>query len=330
MQAIDAVISWVDGNDPIYQEKLNNYCAEHGINKKLAIEPTRIIQSNEIYYCLLSIKKFAPWIRNIYLITNQQIPAAISQIKDLEFTKKIKIVDQNILLKENRILTPVFNSLSIEWIITQIKDLSDNFLYLNDDFFLIKSVSPEDFFKNNIMQLRGEWKTKAKSKFSYKFKRFICRLFNLKIPSPKTNQHRSWQEHSATIAGYKTKFYLLPHAPFPLNKTTFNTYIKENPEALIKNASYPFRDLLQISAIPLMSHLDLKKNKAKHNPHSCQAIMVNGAVHTFRKIKYRLQKAKKKNKIKFVCMQSIDEAPVDIKKFLLNWLQCQINMDLEL
>lgn len=321
MNPIDAVISWVDGDDPIYQKKLNDFCIEHKINKKSNIEPTRIYQSNEIYYCLSSLCRFAPWLRNIYLVTNQQIPKAIAMLEDKTFTKKIKIIDQNDLLKKYDITSPVFNSLSIEWLIASIDGLSEQFIYLNDDFFIIREVKPNDFFKNNQAILRGEWKTQRTKKLTYLIRKSLSKLLGpIKL---KANPHRSWQEKSAKLAGWKKKFYLLPHAPFPLLKNSFMDYIKKHPKILKKNASFPFRHPDQVSSIPLIVHLDLKQEKAIHQT-NYKTIMVNGHTHSFKKIISRLNNAKYNKKINFVCMQSIDEAPEKTKLYMLNWLREQI------
>ncbi len=324
MKPIDAVISWVDGDDPQYQEKLQKFCQANNFNHKKVIEPTRVKQVNEIFYCLSCLNRNAPWLRNIYLITNQQIPTALKNIKDTNLTKKIHIIDQNELLKAQNITTPIFNSLSVEWLIWNIPNLSTNFIYLNDDFFITRPLKPEDFFDNDHIKLRGKWKVQAKQKTSYKIKLFFSKIFNLQAPRPKTNPHRSWQEKAAKLAGFRKKFYLLEHAPFALNKTTFNNYIKSAPNMLEENARKPFRDPQHISSIPLIVHLDLK-NKRTINDKNQQAIMVNGATHSFKKIRARLTKATNDPKISFVCMQSIDQAPFEVKEYMLNWLQKCIN-----
>jgi hypothetical protein len=322
MNPIDAVISWVDGNEPSYQQKLKNFCDEQGITQQNAIEPTRINQSNEIHYCLHSLRRFAPWIRTIYIVTNQQIPPTVDSLKGSDFGSKIKIIDQNDLLNESGATSPVFNSLSVEWLIWRIKGLSDNFLYLNDDFFIIRDVTPDDFFKNKKMVLRGEWKVKSYQKLSYKIKTRLSKWLNGPEVKPKTNPHRSWQEKSASIAGFNRKFYLLPHAPFPLFKDTFNQHLADKPNLLAENISHPFRSPKHISSIPLMVHLDLKQNRTTYDTKK-KTIMVNGASHKLEKIKSRLHQAKTKQDIAFVCMQSIDQAPPQTQKYMLDWLnQC--------
>lgn len=324
MKPIDAVISWVDGSDPKYQEKLQDYCKSKKLNHKTIIEPTRINQDNEIYYCLKLLNRNMPWLRNIYIITNQQTPAAIHNLKDKNFSQKIQIVDQNKLLELINIKTPIFNSLSVEWLMWLIPNLSTNFLYLNDDFFVTRPLHPEDFFINGNSKLRGAWKVQSQQKISYKIQCILSKLFKLKTPTPKTNPHRHWQETAAHLAGFKNKFYFLEHAPYALNKNTFNQYTNANPSLIQENCSKPFRSPKHISSIPLIVHLDLI-NKRAINDKTKQTIMVNGAIHSFKKIKNRLNTAIKNPKISFICMQSIDEAPLEVKKYMLNWLEKCIN-----
>ncbi len=320
MNPIDAVISWVDGNDPIYQKKLQDFCKAHNLNRNIVIEPTRINQVNEIYYCLECLSRNTPWLRNIYIITNQQTPAAIKNLKNKKFSQKIKIIDQNTLLESLNINTPIFNSVSAEWLIWLIPNLSTNFIYLNDDFFITRPMQPEDFFTKSHIKYRGRWKIQTSQKYLYKLKFFLSKLFKLPPPQIKLDFHRRLQEKTAKIAGLHKKYYLLEHAAFPLNKDTFMQHIKANPNMLVENASIPFRDSRHISSIPLIAHINLI-NKHAINDKSKKAIMVNGATHSLQKIKARLTKASKNPNIYFVCMQSIDQAPLEVKEYMLNWLQ---------
>ena len=323
MNAIDAVISWVDGYDPIYQQTLKLFCDQNHIDQRMALEPTRIQQCNEIYYCLHALRRFAPWIRNIYIITNQQTPSAVTALQGTPFGDQIKIIDQNDLLLELGSTLPVFNSLSIEWLIWRIHGLSNQFLYLNDDFFIIRPVSPDDFFRQHRCVLRGQWKTQTTQKWTFHMKQHVQTWLKSARSKPKTNPHRAWQEHSAQLAGWTKQFYLLPHAPFPLNVDTFNTYFKQNPQLFADNIRYPFRHPKQISCIPLMLHTCLKQNNAIDNAHHA-TIMVNGAAHSFKKIKSRLNHAHHNATTLFVCMQSIDQAPPVTQQYMIDWLQQHI------
>lgn len=319
MEPIDAVISWVDGYDPVHQQKLKSFCEQQHIDQNLAIEPTRIQQVNEIHYCLHGLRRFAPWIRTIYIITAQQIPPTVTALQGTPFGDKIKIIDQNALLLEQGVTSPVFNSLSIEWLIWKIKGLSNQFLYLNDDFFIIRDVTPDDFFQNQRLLLRGEWKTQAHQKYLYRIKQTVQRALGYPEPVLRTNPHRAWQELSARLAGWHKRFYLLPHAPFPLIKETFETWIANEPQLFAENIRYPFRHPDQISSIPLMVHIDLKHNRAIEGSHD-HAIMVNGATHSLKKIKARLNHAHSNQQVTFVCMQSLDQAPLATQQYMLQWL----------
>jgi hypothetical protein len=320
MNSIDAVISWVDGYDPIYQQKLRTFCSQKGIEPHIAIEPTRIQQCNEIHYCLHALRRFAPWIRTIYIITNQQTPPTVTALDGSAFGNKIKIIDQNDLLLECESISPVFNSLSVEWLIWRIKGLSNQFLYLNDDFFIIREVTPDDFFRSNRIVLRGEWKVQSEKKWLYQMKKYFLEWTKDIELKPKVDLHRAWQEKSAQLAGWNKHFYLLPHAPFSLIKETFEEYIAQSPEIFAENIRYPFRHPDQVSSIPLMVHLDINHKRIVYDS-NYQSIMVNGAVHSLKKIKSRLNYAQNNRQIAFVCMQSIDQAPPVTQQYMINWLE---------
>ena len=72
---IDAVIAWVDGNDPVFTSKLNE--ALKSLNYQGSPEeysPDRFASHYDIYTCVLSIRRFAPFIRHIHIVTDQQDP----------------------------------------------------------------------------------------------------------------------------------------------------------------------------------------------------------------------------------------------------------------
>ncbi len=307
---MDAVISWVDGYDPNYQAKLNAFCLEQGIPKQQVIEPTRYQQCNEIYFCLLGLKYFAPWINRIYILTNNQKPQALDAFSGTAFGDKIKIIDQNQLLKSFNVTTPVFNSLSAEWLIWHIDGLSDHFLYLNDDFFIIRPVKIEDFVIQDKLVLRGEWKTQTASKIQHRLRHWLNYPIHI-------DPHRAWQEQSAVLAGFEHQFYLLPHAPFPLRKKTALAYMEKNE--WISNLRYPFRHKNHLSSIPLMTHLEIQAKQTVEN-HQLKTIMINPGHHSVKKIQQRLKKASENPNVAFVCMQSLDQASSSMRQLLLHWL----------
>ena len=85
---IDAVITWVDGNDPLYQRKMSLAVSSE---KKKKNNLSKYKEVGEIYYCVQSIIKFAPFIRNIFIVTDNQVPFFIKNKKVHD--KRIKVVD---------------------------------------------------------------------------------------------------------------------------------------------------------------------------------------------------------------------------------------------
>ena len=74
---IDAVIPWVDGRDPNFRRKRNKYLNE--IEVKQINKPTRFHEVGELYFVIKSIFKFAPFIRTIHIVTDDQIPEVIDK-----------------------------------------------------------------------------------------------------------------------------------------------------------------------------------------------------------------------------------------------------------
>ena len=70
---IDAVIAWVDGNDEAHLNKMTHYVED---KSKLGNQQfrTRFDQVNEIEFSVKSILKYAPFVRNIFIVTDGQTP----------------------------------------------------------------------------------------------------------------------------------------------------------------------------------------------------------------------------------------------------------------
>lgn len=139
---IDVVYTWVDNNDPNWQHMYAEASAERKKSDrehKSVDNPARFANRNEIYYSIKSVKKYAPWVRNIYIVSNCSQPEWSKSVENIIYVKHEQIFPDNSCL-------PTFSSRAIETVLHKIEGLSENFLYFNDDVFLCKSVSPDDFF----------------------------------------------------------------------------------------------------------------------------------------------------------------------------------------
>ena len=65
---IDAVIAWVDGNDPAHKAKRHRYSKPEEISNDDIGGDIRFTSIGEIKYSVASILRFAPYIRKIFII----------------------------------------------------------------------------------------------------------------------------------------------------------------------------------------------------------------------------------------------------------------------
>jgi hypothetical protein len=312
---IDAVVTWVDGQDQALQKKLTDYLARSGLAIPDSMLRMRLNQCGEINWCIKSLLCFAPWLRTIYIVTDNQTPPIVQTLKDSPDQHKIKMIDHRDIFSSFENALPTFNSLTIESALWRIEGLADHFIYLNDDCTLLRPTQPEDFFRNNKPVLRGTWKTFLHKKWQNRCKTWL----GFTIPD---NPFRILQENTARMAGFEKTCFHLPHAPLPLLKQTFEHFFQKHPEHFTRNIQYPLRDAKQFWPISLAQHLDIKNNQVVFD-NTLQAMMINGAVHSTNKIKARLAKAKKNHTALF-CMQNLDFAPQATQNLVFDWLDSVI------
>lgn len=137
---IDFVITWVNGNDIDWVKKRNKYLHE---KKNCDVTNSRYRDWGLLKYWFRSVDKYANWVNNIFLITDNQIPEWL----DIN-NNKIKIINHCDILFEKYL--PTFNSNAIEMGIENIKELSEFFVYFNDDMFINDYVFKSDFFVNQL------------------------------------------------------------------------------------------------------------------------------------------------------------------------------------
>src|SRR6056297_3254104 len=146
----DAIITWVDGNDPEHRRKRNYYLRKEK-GEGISHEPnaalsTRFNECGELYYNILLIRKNAPWIDRIYLITDNQRPQWLTETEVDRLG--VEIVDHQVIFNGFEEFLPTFNTMSINTMFHRIPGLNPEFLYLNDDIFILRPVVKDDYFEN--------------------------------------------------------------------------------------------------------------------------------------------------------------------------------------
>ena len=146
--SIDVVFTWVDNTDKAWQKKYEQYKSNSrnaGLGQ-YATDSARFDNHNELFYSVKAVKRYLPWVRNIYIITDNQIPTWLNKVKSVTVIDHTEIIDSQYL--------PTFNSHVIEAFLYRIPNLSENFIYFNDDVFVARELPKEHFFSaNNISSL---------------------------------------------------------------------------------------------------------------------------------------------------------------------------------
>ena len=139
---IDLVVPYVDSTDPIWLKLFNQY----NPNKDKEIEEVNAKnrfrgQGDFFRFFFRGIETNLPWIRNIYLLVQNK-----TQVPKWLDTSKIKgITHAEFIPKE---YLPTFNSCTIELFLWNIPDISQKFIYTNDDVFILNKINLSDFIEN--------------------------------------------------------------------------------------------------------------------------------------------------------------------------------------
>ncbi len=314
---IDAVVTWVDGNDPVIIKKRNEFLS---VNKTHEIstgkDQTRFTDNGEIYYCLKSIRKFAPWIRQIHLVTDNQKPDFLTS--EFMETHKIRLVSHKEIFKDYPSALPTFNTRTIESGFINIEGLSPYFIYFNDDFILTGDVQPEDFFRDGKPVLRGQFQNIIHYGAFRVWLNHILTLGLQKLLGITRSMHLLLQVRSAQLAGFDKYYYRSPHVPHPVMKKTLTDFVEKNPDLYENNLKYKFRSTEQFSAIFLANHLEVKKNNAIITD-ADDALTINGEMMLLFMLKRKLTQISRDN-IKFLCMQAFEKLNKREQQFLKSYL----------
>lgn len=137
---VDFVIPWVDGSDKKWIDEFNQFCP---YDKRIDVSVIRYRDNGLLRYWFRGCEKYAPWVRKVHFITCGQTPEWLNiNNPKLNLVKHSDYIPKEFL--------PVFSSHPIELMMHKIPDLSENFVYFNDDFFLTSPVKKNFFFKRNL------------------------------------------------------------------------------------------------------------------------------------------------------------------------------------
>lgn len=319
-EPIDAVIAWVDGNDPLHRKKIQPYLSKKAETSDDIAGPTRYRSEGEIFYCVSSILRFAPFIRKIFIVTDEQDPRLddFIQVNFPENKIPVEIVDHKVIFRDYEQYLPVFNSRAVETCIHRIPDLSENYVYFNDDFFLINPIRETDWFVYDKTVAYGNWRNLI-----------LDRLLWLIKPLKNGHKPVGFKDGMISAArkfGNKWKYFHLDHTPHALKKSVIADYFSKNPHLFLSNISYKFRSGKQFNTHELYYLSMLKSNKAIVKPASEHLLYIKPVKRGDNYLNRKLNMFKISNNLKFCCIGSLDLATEKDRNTLLDWLRNTLNI----
>ncbi len=241
---IDIIITWFDGRDIEHLKIRSEYSAKHNNTSEappLAAEVNaarRLSYANELDIALRSIDRYAPWVRKVFIITNGQIPKDLDALPE-DLQAKINIVDHKVIFAGHHDYLPTFNAIAIETVMWRIPDLSEQFIFFNDDMFLTAPCEPELFFSCGTTTLMGKWVS----------------LPTGKAASFAKSIHRAAKLNAAAAMGFSAeKFFSQAHVAMPMRVSVLKTIFDSYPNWFAHNAASRFRGADQYLVQGLFAH----------------------------------------------------------------------------
>lgn len=230
---IDIVFSWVDGTDLEWQRaraaRMQSYVVGEGDDHE-----ARFRQVNELKYAMRSVHMFAPWIRNIVIVTDSPQPDWLAD------HPRVSVLPSSEFFGDPRAL-PTYNSHAVESQLHRIDGLSEHFLYSNDDMFFGREVGPQAFFTSGGISRFIEADTRI----------------GLGLPAP----FRSGFENAARVNRAllmkrfgRTITRHLEHCPTPLRRSVLEELEAEFPADFTRTARSRFRSATDISVTNSLYH----------------------------------------------------------------------------
>ena len=264
-QIIDFVITWVDGSDPLWFRQKQNAKKKQGVSVDIDDRIERYRDWEILKYLFRSIENFAPWVNNVYFVTCGHLPAWLNTE-----CPKLQIVSHKDFIPEKYL--PTFNSHSIEWNFHRIKNLSEHFVYFNDDMFLLHPIKPTDFFENgkpvDMLALQPDVANVEDTIMPYIYLNntmLLAKYFDKRENMKKQPGAYFHIGYPPMYFGYNllemafprfTGFYTV-HGPSPLKKETYRFFWEKEEELLDGVCSHPFRHKDDVSQYVLREYQKL-------------------------------------------------------------------------
>ena len=215
---IDIVLPWLNSNDVHWRKQYEDYLITV---KKGDKSISRIRDWDNLKYFLRSVDKNCKWVNKVVLCVfdENQIPEWLNINHP-----KLKILYHRDYIPES--CMPTFNGLCSGSFLFKSKEIENNIVYCNDDYFFVNKTKDTDYFIDNKC-------VKSLVKFNN-----LSWYYNFK-----SLKNDIWAQLLANTMEYKFKItnnktlYYQKHLPVSFHKSDFIEFYKNHEQDLIKEYS---------------------------------------------------------------------------------------------
>lgn len=148
---VDIVVTYLNERDSKWQEDYNYYKekeikeGKQKASNRQAFGEERIRDWDTFNYWFRGVEKCCSWVNKVFLVVQNErhVPKWLNTEHP-----KLRIVYHDEYIPKD--LLPTFNALTIGMYISNIKDLSENYIMCDDDYFFINPIKEDTFFKNGV------------------------------------------------------------------------------------------------------------------------------------------------------------------------------------
>lgn len=313
--ATDFVVLWVDDSDEQWKKEFTAYKHDATMTDNDSIGAIRYAEHGMLPYWFRGVEKFAPWVRRIHFVTNGQYPEWLNlDHPKLNFVKHSDFIDPAFL--------PLFNANPIENNIYKIEGLAEQFVYFNDDMYLIAPTDESFFFKDGL-PCDAAILTKARRDENSSYlsciandvdlinKRFNKNVTILKAPGKwfslkyefRQFIHPWWLFPSSKFPGFKNH-----HSAQPFLKSTFREVWRVYGQELTRANTYRFRSTQDLDQC-LFKYWQLATNKFSPAP-----LRRDRAYYDIRIETEAILKCVRERESKLICINDADGAQDDYRR----------------
>lgn len=321
-EEVDVVIAWVDGDDPAHRAKRLQYGGKVATTHNDVGGDMRFRATGEIYFCVASILRYAPWVRKIWIVTDNQDPQ-VDEFVARNFPDNkipIELVDHTVLFKGYEQYLPTFNSLAISTLLWRIPGLSDRFLYFNDDVFLAAPATPEMWFNGDRTAI-----------YARRVPALAARLLRWAKHLGKRHKifgHKDPMLNSADLL-HSSYFYLFPHAPVPMRRSWYERFFGERGGLLESNIRHRFREPSQFST-PTLFYVGSNREGLLdvRSPKGTTCFFKPSVEKKGGYMARKIAEADGNKALLFGCINSLGETTLEEQQMFNEWAQSRLNITL--